>query len=175
MTLRLLVAGLIGSLLLAGCGHDQEEAGVDDSGAVLRQQRLDVRARAVDLLDHAERRLSGTTTQSSGRYDGCDSTFNDEFRTFNYVAQARVDSDQVAGADELAGVLADAGFEAGDPTPGPGGRTSVKGTRDGLTAVLAVVADNPWVLVSVTGPCIEVPENQRQSWLDRKEPSPHLR
>ena len=175
MMRRLLLAGLLGTLLLAGCGHDQEVGGMDDAGAVLRQQRLDVRARAVELLDRAEQGLPGTTTVTSARYEGCESDFPDQYRTFNYLAQARVDTDGVADADRLARVLRDAGFEPRDPEPGPGGRQTVTGTRDGVDASLSVVADNPWVLIAVSGPCVEVPRDQRDAWLKQDEPSPHLR
>lgn len=174
MIMRLAALGVLGAVLLGGCGDD-EGGDVDDADAVLTQQRLDVRRGASELLDHAERRLAGTTTQSGGRYEGCESTFNDQYRTFRYLAQARVDTGRPVDADALAGVLDDAGFPAGEATPGPGGRRTLTGERDGVTASLAVIADDPWVLVDVAGPCVEVPEDERDDWLRKDEPTPDLR
>jgi hypothetical protein len=179
---RLLIA-----LLLTGLGACAAPDGDDPAGGVsrtpepaaarLERQRSDVRAAARTLLHDAERRLGGRTALSTGAWRGCESAGIEEYRNFRYLGQARVDV--TAGAVDpaltpLRGVLEGAGFTAGEVRRGPGGgRTSLAGTRGDLTAVFSR-AGGSVVGLDVYGPCVDVPEEDRDAWLRRDEPTPDL-
>lgn len=164
-------------LVLTGCGPggDGVEAGVDS--AALEQQREQVRASAAVLVSGAVDALAGRASGTTGRIEGCESASEDEFRTFRYRATARIDVGAPASRpylDALAPVLLDAGFA--EPTPGqrPGGSTLE--ARDGdLTATASELpAQGDYVLLSVEGPCLEVPEADRRDWQRRTDPESYL-
>jgi hypothetical protein len=180
-----LVAGLMAGLMtgMASCATNggDEPSGPDRAATLLDRQRTDVRAAARAMLQGAERRLDGTATRGTGAWRGCESAV-EEYRNFRYLAQGRVDI--VPGATEqslaaLRPVLADAGFTAGEVEPGPGGGGSTRlvGTAGDLTAVFSStggLATGPVVGLDVYGPCIDVPEEERDAWLRREEPTPDL-
>ncbi|MEJ7795518.1 MAG: hypothetical protein WKF50_08195 [Nocardioides sp.] len=147
----------------------------EEATAALEQQRLDVRAVAKDLVEGSERALSGRMATSSGQYRGCDSAFLDEFRNFRYLAQARVDAGPGSTAphlDALVGVLEAAGFS--EPTLGerPGGST-LTADHDAIGVTISELPDQgDYVLLSVAGPCVDVPEDQRDEWLTKIDPEP---
>ncbi len=101
----------------------------------------------------------------------------EEFRNFRYLAQARVDladGDTDRALELLDAVLTDAGFEVGGVMPGPGARRSLQAARGELRASFADTGAGPFVGLTVTGPCIDVPEDERQEWLRKNEPTPRL-
>lgn len=169
-------------VLLAGlgaCGDPGNEDQVDaeDASKALEQQRTDVREAAGVLLRAAEQALSGTTRTSSGRYRGCESAFPDEFRNFHYLAQARVDTGPDSAASYLARlrpVLEDAGFTVEDLREEPNGFTTLAAAKGDLSASF-VHTGGPFVGLDVSGPCIDVPEDQREAWLRKGEPNPEIR
>lgn len=136
----------------------------------LEDQRAEARDMVAALATGAAQRLEGRVRIATGGYVGCTSVFPEGHRDFRYAARARVDAGESVATpllDALGGVLRDAGL---DPVPGerPGGQTL--GARD--AADLAVVfselpAQGRYVLLDVTGPCIEVPEDQREEWEGR--------
>jgi hypothetical protein len=174
-------------LLLTGLGacagtdgddaRDSASPGAEPAQTRLERQRSDVRAAARTLLHDAERRLGGRTALSAGAWRGCESAGIEEYKNFRYLGQARVDVP--AGAVDpaltpLRGVLEDAGFTAGEVRRGPGGgRTSLAGTRRDLTAVFSRTGGSA-VGLDVYGPCVDVPEEDRDAWLRRDEPTPDL-
>ena len=149
----------------------------DQARAALERQRTDVRAAAKELLLAAEEELPGTTGASSGSWRGCESGGLEEYRNFRYLAQARVDlagGDARRALDQLDAVLTAAGFEVTGVTPGPGARSSLQAARGEVRASFADTGAGPFVGLTVTGPCIDVPEDQREEWLRRDEPDPRL-
>lgn len=166
---------LLTLVLLAGlgaCGPSGEDpVDADDANQALEQQRTDVRAAARTLLAGAEEELSGTIRASSGSYRGCESTFPDQFRTFQYLAQARIDTGPGSGVSTLAKlgpVLEDAGFTVGDLRGEPNGFTTLAAEKGDLSASF-VHTGGAFIGLDVSGPCVEVPEDQREAWL-RKDP-----
>lgn len=179
-----LVAGLVlVAVVLSGCrtGDDSVDAGADggDATTALEGQRDDVRRAAADLVTGAVAALGGRPSHTTGGFEGCESTFNDVYRTFRYRATGRVDADADSRADRpyldaLAPVLTDAGFA--EPVAGerPGGQT-LTAYRDQLTATFSELpGQGDYVLLAVEGPCVEVPEGDRDDWQSRTDPSPYL-
>ena len=166
----LTAAGACGS---AG-GGDQVDS---DAGKALEEQRTEVREATRRLLDGAERTLSGTTRTSTGGFRGCESAFPEQFRSFQYLAQARLDAHgPAAGAaylQRLRPVLEDAGFTLEALREEPNGFTTLVAARGDLSASF-VHTGGPFVGLDVSGPCIEVPEVERGRWLRKAEPSPRL-
>lgn len=179
-----LLAVLLAVLLVVmlGCGDDGNQDDVDtaDPAARLEGQREDVREAARSLLVAAERTLPGVTASSGGSYRGCESAFNEEFRDFRYVAQARIDVDAASGipaprVEPLRRVLAEAGFAAGDLEELTNGFVTVAGARDAVRASFTRTGAGAFVGLTVTGPCIGVPEADRDGWLTTVEPRPRIR
>ena len=172
---RLALAAVV-LVLAAGCGDDGgRPVDGETSRQELTRQRIDVRAAGHDLLAALERRLSGSTRTGSGQYRGCEGAFNDQYGSFQYLAQGRVDTGGPVSEADLEAVLEAEGFTAARPSDGPGGQRMLRATKEGITAVLTAVDDQPYVLLDVSGPCIDVPEDQRDDWLNADEPSPDLR
>ena len=180
--LSVLVAGLVTGMASCATTGDDDPTGPDRAAALLDRQRSDVRVAARAMLQGAERRLGGTATHGTGAWRGCESAAVEEYRNFRYLAQGRVDV--VPGAPEqslaaLRAVLEDAGFTAGEVGPGPGGGPSTRlvGTDGDLTAVFSSTGGpriGPVIGLDVYGPCVDVPEDERDAWLRRDEPTPDL-
>ena len=160
---------------LAGCGLTD---GVDrqEAHAALEQQREDALVSARELLAAADERVSAEVVSSEGRWEGCDSTFMDEFRNFEYLATARLDVEP-GGASlvpHLEEALTGAGYtlaESGDPN-------RVIGENGDLTARFW---DLPGpgdargdVVFEIDTGCVDVPEDERDEWLVKDDPSPGL-
>ena len=172
LTMVLLVG--LGACGLAG-GEDEVDA--NDASQALEQQRIDVREATRALLIGAEKELSGTTRSSRGRFRGCESAFADEFRNFQYLAQARIDTGPGSGAsylEKLRPVLEDAGFAVEDVREEPNGFTTLAAGKGDLSAAF-VHTGGPFVGLDVSGPCVDVPEDQRETWLRKDEPDPEIR
>ena len=174
---RLLVA-LVLLASLGACGVAGGEDEVDsDAGERLEKQRADVRDATRALLDAAEQTLPGTTRTSTGGFRGCESAFPEEFRNFQYLAQARVDADGppagTAYLERLRRVLEDAGFTVEDLREEPNGFTTLVAGKGDLSASF-VHTGGPFVGLDVSGPCVDVPEDERGQWLRKDEPSPRI-
>jgi hypothetical protein len=173
----LLAAGLA---LLAGCSTGGDEVAPDRSEATLEQQREDVRAATAQLQRAAAQELGGTVTSSSGEFRGCQAGGLEEYRNFRYLAQARIDVPPATARPylpPLRSVLEAAGFGDVEEASRPGGSTlgGVKGEGD-LAATFSELPDQgDYVLLSVAGPCVDVPEEDRDDWLTREEQSPDIR
>ena len=120
--------------------------------------------------------MSGTTRTSSGSYRGCDSAFPEQFRNFHYLAQARIDTGPGSGSaylEKLRPVLEDAGFTVRDLREEANGFISLAAEKDDLSASF-VHTGGPFVGLDVSGRCIDVPEDQRETWL-RQDPDADIR
>jgi hypothetical protein len=74
--------------------------------------------------------------------------------------------------DALVTTLADAGLP--EPTPGerPGGRT-LGGSVDGVEVRFSELpGEGDYVLLDASGPCVDVPADQRKEWEGRPDPEP---
>jgi hypothetical protein len=110
------------------------------SEVALREQRDAVRAHAA-AVRHS---LPATPTEAWGRFEGCDSAFNDVYATFRYLARLRY---------------------AEAPAP------LVVGEAPGLTTeTWAPPAGG--LLVTVHGPCVELPSAVRAEWTQRGSAEP---
>ncbi|MDP2774514.1 MAG: hypothetical protein Q8O61_13255 [Nocardioides sp.] len=177
------LAGLaLCAAVLSGCGtgdDDVVDGGVsgDDATAALEGQREEVRQAAADLVTGAVAALGGRASNTTGGFEGCESTFNDQYRTFQYRASGRVDAGKGASRpflDALGPVLTGSGF--GEPVAGerPGGQT-LSAERDDLSATFSELpGQGDYVLLAVEGPCVEVPEDDRDDWQRRTDPTPYL-
>ena len=183
----LLLVPVIAATAACGAGSSGgRDDGADDTGsgsasaaARLEQQRDEVRAAARKLLVAAEKRLPGSTRNSVGRWEGCESAFPEGFRDFRYVGQARVDVDGGSSAtspyvEDLRPALEAAGFTVGQPERRSNGFTTLKGAKGQLTASF-VHTGGAFVGLDIAGPCVEVPKGDRDAWLRKDEPSPELR
>lgn len=165
---------LVALTLLAGCDGGGDMDG-DRADRLLEHQRLDVRTSANDLVTALEGGMGGTLTHSSGQFRGCDSAFNDQYKSFHYLAQARVDVTLAPSVGAIGGAVEEAGLtEAGTRTV-PGGGQTVRFSRGDLTGSVTFYPDQTYVVLDVAGPCVDVPDDQRDDWLQKDEPSPHLR
>lgn len=177
-----MIRTLVTVLLLAGpcaCGdrRGEDEMAAHDASASLERQRTDVRRAARGLTLAAEQALSGTTHTSTGGFRGCESAFPEQFRDFQYLVRARVDAGPGSAAsylERLQPVLEDAGFAVEGAREEPNGFTTLVGAREDLSASF-VHSGGSFVGLDVSGPCVEVPEGQREAWLRRAEPTREIR
>ena len=71
-------------------------------------------------------------------------------------------------------MLEDAGFTVEDLREEPNGFTTLPAAKGDLSASF-VHTGGPFVGLDVSGPCIDVPEDQREAWLRKEEPNPEIR
>jgi hypothetical protein len=176
MTRTLLTLVLLAALGACGRGRD-DEVDASDASRTLEHQRTEVRRVARDLVIAAEKHRPGTTHNSSSGFRGCESSFSEQFRTFQYLAQARIDTGPGSAAsylEKLRPVLEDAGFTVEDLREEPNGFTTLAAGKGDLSASF-VHTGGPFVGLDVCGRCIEVPEDQREAWLRKEEPNPEIR
>lgn len=173
-------AGLVALVVLglAACGPEEDDVDGTDATTRLEQQREDVRAATADLQRQAADLLSGTVTGSSGRWRGCESAWLEEYKNFRYEAHSRIDVSADARRpylDLLGEAFDAAGFAAAEPGERPGGQT-LRATKGEVSATFSELPEQgDYVLLAVAGPCIDVPEDERDDWLVREEPSPEIR
>lgn len=158
---------------LTGCSDGVDP---DEAQAALEQQREDALSSARELMLGVNRQLSAEIVSSEGRWEGCESTFMDEFRNFEYFATARLDvePDDEEFLPALEETLTEAGYilaESGDPA-------RVIGEKGDLTARFWDLPGSGGaegdVLFEIDSACIDVPEDERDEWLVKDDPSPGL-
>ncbi len=176
--MRVLAGLLLLAAGLSGCGGGGgDDVDGSEATSALEGQRDEVRTVASELVRAAVAGLDGRPSATTGGYEGCESAFPEEYRTFRYRATARVDAGRGATPPYLTGlgaVLTDAGFD--EPTPGerPGGST-LTAVRDDLSATFSELPEQgAYVLLAVEGPCVEVPEDDRDAWQRRQDPESYL-
>ena len=148
-----------------------------DATEQLEQQRDDVRKAAEEILAGAEKALPGSTANSVGRWDGCESAFPEGFKSFQYVGQAKVEVDPASTAeppylDPLVPVLEDAGFTTEAPAEEPNGWMSLTGTNGDISAAFVHTGAGAFVALTISGPCVDVPKKDRDAWQSRHDPAP---
>lgn len=145
------------------CGDEGDQVG-EKGPVALERQRDDVRGLASDLSASLSTSL-GATTESWGRYEGCDSAFNDVYRNFRYLAQLRVDADRTDSLDQ---VLAAADLTRDDAASEP---DKLRATRNDLSVSFWSLPAGG-LLVTVHGQCVDVPEDARSDWTRRGDREP---
>ncbi|MCD4535881.1 hypothetical protein LRP67_17475 [Nocardioides sp. cx-169] len=149
----------------------------DESTRELETQREDVRQAAADLVKGAVEALGGTPSNTTGGFDGCESAFPDEFGSYRYNAAGRVDVGPGAARpflDALGPVLTAAGFEEPVLRERSGGHSLVAEKGDIVAAFSELPEHGDYVLVNLRGPCVEVPKDDRDKWLNYRDPSPFV-
>lgn len=164
---------------VAACGPEGgDHVDATDAAGRLERQREDARAATGDLQTRAADALAGTVTRSVGQWRGCESGAVEEYTSFRYLTDARVDvppSTPRPYLDPLVQVYRAAGFDGVEEGERPGGRT-LRATRAGLTAAFSELpGQGDHVLLTVAGLCVDVPEDERAAWLTREEPAPQIR
>ena len=161
------------ALVRSGCGA----AGGDDASAdaekVLAGQRADVREAAGEIGRALVDRYSGDVLDSHGDWEGCDSAFMDEFRNFRYLATVRISGGAGEPARALVDLVGEAGFEPDEVGP-DGISASTADLVLTLRPVPAGGSSGDWLLQVAGAECVDVPEDEREDWLRREEPSPSV-
>lgn len=156
---------------LTGCGSSDGGADVDsDASASLERQRTDVRALTRDLVTGAERAVAASVRTADARWEGCRSAFNEIYASYRYTAQVRLD----AVARDLLASLGPVATDAGLAPSAAGEPDRLRATRDGLeVSFWALPAGSQGaLLLTVQGPCVDIPEDERDTWRDRREQQP---
>ena len=117
---------------------------------------------------------------STGAWRGCESGGLEEFKNFQ-LPRRRPDRRRAGAAARptstgCAPVFEEAGFGALEPGRAAGRCSTLRAERDDVTASFSELPDQgDYVLLTVGGPCIDVPEDERDDWLPRDEPTPDIR
>ncbi len=160
---------------LAACDGGST-AGDPDAGARLEDQRTEVRATALDVAPALAAAVGGRVTFMSGEWQGCNIVEQYLHRNFRYSVSGRIDA---AGLDEasvevLSAALEQQGFRTSAVEPVGSGRIGFGGERDGLEGGGTLYVENPFVLFGFSGPCIDVPKGERETWERRRDPDKDL-
>jgi len=167
------LVGLLGACGLVGGGDDVDG---ESAEAALEQQRTDIRDLARELQTATEQAVSGSTLTARGRWEGCDSAFNDVFRNFRYTATVRMDA-VAPGSGDLLAPLSGVAQEAGLTEEASDDPAKLRASREGLTVSfwqLPEATPEGDLLISVYGECIDVAEDDREEWTKRRETDPEL-
>jgi len=163
-------------LALTACDPG-DDVDVDPADATVRLEalRTEVRELVAGLATGAAAVLDGRVSDATGHWEGCDSVFPEGHRSFRYRGSARVEAGPAAARPYLE-ALGPALDEVGltDATPGerPGGRT-LGGTRGEVEVRWSELpGQGDYVLLDASGPCVDVPEDERAEWEGRPDPTP---
>ncbi|MDQ4054255.1 MAG: hypothetical protein M3237_16335 [Actinomycetota bacterium] len=163
-------------LALTACDPgDDVDVDPADATARLEAQRTEVRDLVATLATKAAAVLDGRVSAATGHSEGCASVFPEGHRSFRYLGSARVEAGPVVARpylDALGPALEEAGLTDATLAERPGGRT-LDGTRGGLEVRWSELpGQGDYVLLDVSGPCVDVPEDERAEWEGRPDPTP---
>lgn len=169
----LALVGLVLGLAVSGCsGSDPTTSAGDDVNATsrLERQRLSVRDLARALRAEVEDTLGGSTLEATGGWDSCgESRPAGDPSGLRYLARVRLSASAPPGAD-LVSALEDLADGVGLSRLDRVEPEKVR-ARDGDVEV-SLWSLPPGgtgdVLVSVHGPCVELPEAERDDWAERR-------
>jgi hypothetical protein len=174
--LRSLLLALLLVSALAACDDPGDD--VDDpagSRETLEAQRAEVRELVATLAAEAAPALDGRVSTASGHWEGCDSVFPEGHRNFHYRASARIDAGPAAERpylDALGPTLGSAGLARTAAGERPGGRTLGGSVGELKVRFSELPGRGDYVLLDVSGPCVDVPEGDRDEWEGRPDPAP---
>jgi hypothetical protein len=162
---------------MLGCGADDQEGGDMDAAVVLNEQRAAVRRLTSHLVPVLAAGLGEGRTKTHGSWRGCvTAELDGTYGSYQYAVQVRLDvpaSQSRPYLEVLEPVLKGEGFEVTLTRSGKVGDLSAE--RDGLSVNAREYDDQAgFVNWSVSGPCIEVPKDQRDEWMDKQEASPDV-
>jgi hypothetical protein len=174
--MRVLVAFLLLFGML-GCGADDEDGGDVDAAAALNEQRVAVRRLTSQLAPELAAALGDGRVKAHGGWRGCVTAEVDgTYGSYQYAVQARLDvpADQPRPyLDALVPILEGEGFQVS--TVASDKASDLTATRDELSVKAREYPDQEgFVTWGVSGPCVEVAKDQRDEWMDKKEPSPDV-
>jgi hypothetical protein len=167
----------VAALALTACDPGGDvDVEPDQATATLEAQRADVRELVATLATGAAGALGGRVRTATGHWEGCDSVFPEGHRNFRYRASARIDAGPAAARpylDALGPALADAGLAGATPGERPGGKT-LAGSAGDVEVRFSELDQGAYVLLDASGPCVEVPKDERGDWESRLDPTPIL-
>lgn len=172
----LATVGAVAAVVLTGCEGDDVDDSADASAA-LEAQRGEVRGLVATLAAGAAEALGGRMSSASGRWEGCESVFPEGHRNFRYRASARIEATAATPRpylDALESVLGDAGLTGAVPGERPAGRTLSAAAGEVEVAFSELPGQGDYVLLDASGPCIDVPKDDREQWEGRPDPAPIL-
>ncbi len=173
--LRAWLAALAATVGLTGCMFSSDDVDGEEAARTLEAQRDEVRAEMKSLVERSVSALPGRVSNAIGRFEGCESRFNDKYQNFRYSASARIDVRSGVARpylDAVATALEASGFTNVEPGERPGGAT-LGGTKGELSATVSELPDQgAYVLLGVSGPCVDVPADQSDDWLGREDSTP---
>ena len=181
--MRVLVAfvllfGMLGCGATSNTGDGDEDGGdMESAAAALNEQRAEVRRLTVTLAPELAAGLGDGQTKAHGAWRGCvTAELDGTYGSYQYAVQARLDvpSDQPRPyLETLEPVLKAEGFDVTVTRSGKLGDLTAE--RDGLSVNAREYDDQDgFVIWGVSGPCIEVPQAERDEWMDKQEPSPDV-
>lgn len=163
---------------MLGCGADDEDGGDDvDAAAALNEQRADVRRLASHLAPELAAGLGDGRNKAHGGWRGCvTAEIDGTYGSYQYAVQARLDvpaSQPRPYLDALVPILEGEGFQVTVAETDKAGDLTAE--RDGLAVKAREYPDQDgFVTWGVSGPCVEVPKDQRDEWMDKQEPAPDV-
>lgn len=126
----------------------------------LEAQRADVDALTRTLAADAATAVTASVREAHGRWEGCRSAFPETYASYRYVARVRLE----AAGDLLAALAPVVGH-----APDPAEPDRLRGRRDGLEYSFWALPEGSQgdLLLTVRGPCVDVPEGERDAWRAR--------
>jgi hypothetical protein len=173
-----LLFGMLGCAATSGKDSgDEDGGGMDGAAAALTEQRVAVRKLTNQLAPGLAAGLGDGRVKAHGAWRGCvTAELDGTYGSFQYAVQARLDvptGQPRPYLEALEPVLNGEGFEVTVSRSGKIGDLSAE--RDELSVNAREYDDQDgFVIWGVSGACIEVPKDQRQEWMDKKEPSPDV-
>lgn len=168
---RSTVAGVLAVLLPWGSACQHEDVDPDQARATLETQRSDVRAAAKETLPSLARATGASVAFAKGEWAGCTTDeLEGPYGDFRYRVGGRLEAITL---DQAAGWLAGHGWQVGRPELARG-RSSLGATRDGLTLGLTAYDGQPYVLVGLSGECVEVGDADREHYQSLREAEPDV-
>ncbi len=143
-----------------------------DPAAALDAQRSDVRSLVATLARGAAAALGGRVATATGHWEGCESVFPEGHRSFRYRASARIAAGPEAARpylETLAPALGELALTGGER---PGGRVLGGAEGDLEMRFSELPGEGDYVLLDASGPCVDVPADQRKEWEGRPDPEP---
>ncbi len=128
----------------------------------LETQRADVDALTRTLAADAGAAVAATVREAHGRWEGCRSAFPETYASYRYVARVRLDAAPATCSPRSPRSV------GGAPGPGRAGPAARQPRRRSSTPSGRCPEDSQGdLLLTVRGPCVDVPEGERDAWRAR--------